>query len=82
MKTAQDIIKWAFDNSENNVMVSEIYELALNEARKEALMEAANRVKIIRYNPNPFIDYESGLGSVQRDQIDKQSILQMIDELQ
>lgn len=54
---------------------------AMKQYAKEALQEAADRVKIVRYQPNPFQSRESALANQQRDYIDKESILNLINEL-
>lgn len=83
MKTAEEILSKVSGHSNDSGGIYDYDSLisAINEARKEAIEECAERVKIIRYQENQFANYESALGNVQRDQVDKQSILLLIKEL-
>ena len=81
MRTAAEIIENAFETSPENSMVSDIYELAINQARKECIEECAEKAQIKRYQPDPFLTGSTALSATQRDQINKQSILSLIKEL-
>lgn len=83
MRKAEDIIvnyPGESDGFQTTYTYKECIQM-INEARKEAIEECAKRAKIVHYQPSYFLSREGALSQQQRDFVDKNSILNLIEEL-
>ena len=71
MRTAEEIVKDVFDKADFRSEISQLYLVAINQARKEALEEAAEKAK------SEWVRYGTNMGHA----VEKQSILLLINEL-
>jgi len=76
MRTAAEIIRDTFDNGSGDDLIADLYEKAINEARIEAIKECAERADTKRET-----DFSDDIGYYDYNVVDKESILQLINEI-